>query len=154
MGVQKCSNCSAPLELGEIGSVQVCAYCGTENRIMGPSQKVVTIHTSKQSSVLIPIFIALLIVFGGISGFLYTSSTAPPILVQSGLTKKEFAPSEIAQIGGGWTTIDHTGMPSDFQDFDLLKNFLLMLHLFARFRAFRFFGIQRLHEYLIFIFEA
>ena len=66
---------------------------------------------------------SILIVFGGISGFLYTSSTAPPLLVQSGLTKKEFAPSEIAQIGGGWTTIDHTGMPSEI---DLLgKSFCL-----------------------------
>lgn len=122
MGVQKCSNCSAPLELGVIGSVQVCAYCGAENRIMVADQKESSTHESEQNSILIPIFIALLIVFGGISGFLYTSTTTP-ISVQSGFAKKVFAPSEIAQIGMGWSSIDHTGMPSDFQDFDLLKNF-------------------------------
>ena len=127
MGAQKCSNCSAPLELGEIGSVQVCAYCGTDNRIIDPSQKEVTIHDSDQTSILIPIFIALLIVFGGISGFLYTSSTSPTL--RSGFTKRVFAPSEIAQIGEGWSLIDHTGMPSDFQDFDLLKNFTFALRI-------------------------
>ena len=37
MAIQKCDNCSAPLELAAIGSIQRCNYCGTENRILDPA---------------------------------------------------------------------------------------------------------------------
>ena len=97
MGAQKCSNCSAPLDLGDIGSVQVCAYCGTENRIMDPSHKVVPIHESDQHSILIPIFIALLVVFGGITGFVYVSNSSFPV-PNAGLTKRVFAPLKLLRL--------------------------------------------------------
>ena len=60
MAMQKCSNCSAPLSLGEVDSIQPCNYCGTENRMLDPSKQGMNITiNSNFSGLLIPVVVFL-----------------------------------------------------------------------------------------------
>lgn len=146
MAMQKCDNCSAPLELAEIGSIQRCKYCGIENRILEPqtTSSPDTPVKSKLAAIIIFTAFAVSLLIGFVISFLTikvekekeqknsVQQTAEQQILNSienltkipiPSTKGLLAPSEISKLGIGWTKIDHSGMSGDFSNFDILENF-------------------------------
>lgn len=151
MATQRCAHCSAPLPLGTPGSVVVCSFCRSENRVQGPVAHAApaassTTRPSSAAPIVAVVVAAVVLVAGGVgvaaSVLSVSNEVGPNVTVttrssvttststgSSASTGRASEPTRlrIADLGSftgehGWTAIETTGMQGEVRSFDPIAN--------------------------------